>query len=182
MENFIFCTMLKQILHFMCLNPSTDSNDEFIYLIAFYKDQMFTTKTRWRFQLPDVNGHRENSPIYIEEGVLQNRTPSSIQLHPAHFNLHPAHFNVQPALCNTLNNIQTKISHLIGQFPQVRPKTSKLSISTENWHTWYLKDADSYSNINFLKFRPQNQILGKCGPKKSKLSVLPEHWHTTLVL
>ena len=119
MENFIFCTMLKQILHFMCLNPSTDSNDEFIYLIAFYKDQMFTTKTRWRFQLPDVNGHRENSPIYIEEGVLQNRTPSSIQLHPAHFNLHPAHFNVQPALCNTLNNIQTKISHLIGQFPQV---------------------------------------------------------------
>ena len=100
MENFIFCTVLKQILHFMCLNPSTDSNDEFIYLIAFYKDQMFTTKTRWRFQLADLNGHRENSPIYIEEGVLQNRTPSSIQLHPAHFNLHPAHFNVQPAHFN----------------------------------------------------------------------------------
>ena len=45
--------------------------------------------------------------------------PSSIHLHPAHFNLHPAHFSLHPALCNTLNNIWTKILHVIGQFPQI---------------------------------------------------------------
>ena len=33
-------------------------------------------------------------------------------------------------------------------------KKSKLSVLSENWHTWYLRDADSYCNINFLKFQP----------------------------
>ena len=41
--------------------------------------------------------------------VLLNCAPSSIHLHPAHLNLHPA-------LCNTLNVIRTKTSHIIGQF------------------------------------------------------------------
>ena len=31
---------------------------------------------------------------------------------------------------------------------------SQLSVLSENWHVWYLKDADCYSNINFLKFQP----------------------------
>ena len=33
--------------------------------------------------------------------------------------LHPAHFSLNPALSNTLNVIRTKISHVIGQFPQI---------------------------------------------------------------
>ena len=41
--------------------------------------------------------------------VLLNCAPSSIHLHPAHLNLHPA-------LCNTLNVIRTKTSHIIWQF------------------------------------------------------------------
>ena len=42
-----------------------------------------------------------------------NPSPStSTQLHPAHFSLHPA-------LCNPLNNIWTKVLHVIGQFPQI---------------------------------------------------------------
>ena len=52
----------------------------------------------------------------------------------------------------------------------------KLSISTENWHTWYFGEADSKSRLRFLKFRPQNQFLGKFGPKNSKLSILSENW------
>ena len=51
-------------------------------------------------------------------------------------------------------------------------KKSKLPVLSENWHIWYLKDDDSYSNINFLKFWPQNWFLGKFGQKKVKLSVL----------
>ena len=31
-------------------------------------------------------------------------------------------------------------------------KKSKLSILPENWHTWCLEDADSYSDISFLNF------------------------------
>ena len=83
MENFIFCTVLKQILHFMCLNPSTDSNDEFIYLIAFYKDQLFTTKTRWRFQLADLNGTEKTLPSILKKGYYKTVHPapsSSTQL------------------------------------------------------------------------------------------------------
>ena len=33
------------------------------------------------------------------------------------------------------------------------PKKSKLSVLSKNWYTWYLKDADSYSNISFLNFK-----------------------------
>ena len=33
------------------------------------------------------------------------------------------------------------------------PKKSNLFILPENWHTWYLEDADSYFNICFLNFK-----------------------------
>ena len=91
---------------------------------------------------------------------------------------HPAHFSLDPALCNTLNVIRTKISHVIGQFPKFRPKNLKLSILTENWHTWYPGGADFECRLSFLKLRPQDPFLRKFGPKKSNLSVLPENWHT----
>ena len=63
-------------------------------------------------------------------------------------------------------------------FGQIWAKKSKLSVLTENWHTWYLGSADSESGLRFLKFRPQNPFLGKFGPKNSKLSVLSENWFT----
>ena len=85
-------------------------------------------------------------------------TKPCTQLHPAHFNLHSS-----PSTSN---------------FPKFRPKNSKLSILTENWHTWYLGGADSESGFRFLKFQPQNLFLGKIVQKKSKLSVLSENWHT----
>ena len=34
------------------------------------------------------------------------------------------------------------------------PKNSKLFILTESWHTWYIEDADSYSNNSFLNCQP----------------------------
>ena len=46
-------------------------------------------------------------------------------------------------------NFDPKI-HFLCKFG---PKNSKLSILSENWYTWYLKDADSYSNISFLNFK-----------------------------
>ena len=65
----------------------------------------------------------------------------------------------------------------MGSFPKFRLKKSKLSILTENWHTWYLEGADSKSRLWFLKLRPQNPFFGEFGPKKSKLFFLPENWH-----
>ena len=64
----------------------------------------------------------------------------------------------------------------MGNFPKFRSKNQKLSISTENWPTWYIGGVDSESTLRFLKFRPQNPFLGKFGPKKSKLFVLSENW------
>ena len=61
--------------------------------------------------------------------VLLNRAPTFTQLNPppprsfqpppSSIHLHPAHFSLHPALCNTLNNIWTKILHVFGQFPQI---------------------------------------------------------------
>ena len=33
------------------------------------------------------------------------------------------------------------------------PKKSKLSVLPENWHTWYLEDADFSSDFRFLNFK-----------------------------
>ena len=38
----------------------------------------------------------------------------------------------------------------LGQFVS---KRSKLFVLPENWHTWYLKDANSYFNLSFLNFQ-----------------------------
>ena len=95
---------------------------------------------------------------------------------PDFIHLHPAHFSLHPALCNTLNNVWTKILHKLGNFPKFRLKN--LSILTENWHPWYFGGVDSESRLRFLKFRPQNPFLGKCGPENSKLSILSENWCT----
>ena len=47
--------------------------------------------------------------------------------------------------------------HYFSQFPTLNPfldifgsKNSKLLILTENWHTWYMEDAGSYSDNGFL--------------------------------
>ena len=91
--------------------------------------------------------------------------------------LHPAPSTcLQPAVCNTLNSIWTKILHTIGQFPQI--SVEKLKVVHFDWklRTWYIGGIDSKSKLRFLKFRPQNPILGnKFGPKNSKFSVLPEN-------
>ena len=52
--------------------------------------------------------------------LLLNRATTSIHIHPASpisIHLYPAHFSLQLALCNTLNVIRTKISHVVGQLP-----------------------------------------------------------------
>ena len=103
---------------------------------------------------------------------------SSIHLHPAHFNLHPAHLSLHPALCNTLNVIITKMSNVIGQFPQIYTENSKLSVLPENWHSWYNGGADSESRLRISKFRPQNPFFGQVWAENSKLSVLPGNWHS----
>ena len=46
----------------------------------------------------------------------------------------------------------SKFSHQ-NFLDKFRPKISKLSVLSENWYKWYLKDADSYSNISFLNFK-----------------------------
>ena len=112
------------------------------------------------------------STILFETGITKPCTqlhpapPSSFQPPLNSIHLHQAHFSLYPALCNTLNNIWTKILHVIGQFPQ---------ILTKNWHTWYFGGVDSESRLRFLKFQPQNPFLGKFGPKNSNFSVLFEN-------
>ena len=73
--------------------------------------------------------------------------------------------------------LEPKYRTQLDNFPKFRPKNLKLSILTENWHTWYMGSADSESRLRFLKFRPQNSFLSKFGPKKSMLSFLLENWY-----
>ena len=51
--------------------------------------------------------------------------------------------------------------HYFSQFPTLNPfldkfgsKNSNLFILTKNWHTWYIEDADPYSDNIFLNCQP----------------------------
>ena len=120
--------------------------------------------------------------------VLLNCAPTSTQLHPpppsssqpltSSINLHPAHFSLHPALCNTLNNIWTKILHVIGQFPpnlgrQIKSYPFWLKIGTHGILEGFISTK---SRLWFLKFQPQNSFLSKFGSKNSKVFVLSENW------
>ena len=134
-----------------------------------FDDHIFTLCNEACMQLNAID--RLKHYLGKNKWVLLNRVPTSTQLHsppPSSTHLHPAYFSLHPALCNTLNNIWTKILHVIGQFPQ---------ILTKNWHTWYFGGVDSESRLRFLKFRPQNPFLGKFGPKKSKLCFVKKLVH-----
>ena len=52
-----------------------------------------------------------------------------------------------------------------SNFGQNWPKKSKLSVLTENWHTWYLGSAESECGLRVLKLRPQNPFLDKLESK-----------------
>ena len=51
--------------------------------------------------------------------------------------------------------------HYFSKFPTLNPfldkfglKKSKLFILTKNWPTWFIEDADSYSDNSFLNYLP----------------------------
>ena len=50
-------------------------------------------------------------------------------------------------------------------FGKFGPKKSKLSVLTENWHTWYLGSANSESGLGFLKFQPKINFWANLGWK-----------------
>ena len=45
------------------------------------------------------------------------------------------------------------------------PKKLKLSVLPENWYTWYLEDADSYSDISILNFKTYIHFWANLGQK-----------------
>ena len=113
--------------------------------------------------------------------VLLNRAPSSTQLYPhppSSFQPPPSSF--QPpssSLQHPQQYLNQNIAHNWAISSNLGQKI-KISILTENWHTWYIGGADCESRIRPLKFRAQNPFLGKFGPKYSKLSILSENWYT----
>ena len=58
-------------------------------------------------------------------------------------------------------------------FGKFGPKKAKLSVLPENWHPWYLEDADSYSDISFLNCQPKTRFWANLGQKMPKISDLP---------
>ena len=50
-------------------------------------------------------------------------------------------------------------------FGKFGPKYSKLAVLSENWYTWYLKDADSYFSICFLNLELKINFWANLGQK-----------------
>ena len=103
---------------------------------------------------------------------LLNCTPSSIHLHAAHLSFHPS-------LCNTINVIRTKISHVFGQFSKIwAEKFEVVHFDGKNGAGGILVVLIPNLDLNFWNSDPKIQYLGKFEPKNSKLSVLPKNWYT----
>ena len=109
---------------------------------------------------------------------LHSTPPTSTQLHPpplSSVQLHPAHFSLHPAVCNTLNIIRTKISNVIGQFPEIQ--VEKIKVVHSYWKLAHMGSQGGWFWHLLCEFQTLIPHLGKFWLKKSKLSVLPENWH-----
>ena len=73
------------------------------------------------------------------------------KLEVVHFKWKLAHMVIGGANSESrLRFLKFRLENLfLGKFG---PKKSKLSFLLENWHKWYLEDADSYFDISFLNF------------------------------
>ena len=96
-------------------------------------------KLEFQNQKKEWNLYKKKISIEKLNQWLKSSVPSSIHLHPA--------------LCNTLNFMRTKISHIIWQFSKIWAEKFKVVFLTENWRRWYLEDADSYFDISFLNLK-----------------------------
>ena len=82
-------------------------------------------------------------------------TKPCTQLHPApststHFKIGTHGISRMLIFIPTLVFWISNKNPFLGKFG---PKKSDLSIQPEQWHTWYLEDVDSYSEISFLNFK-----------------------------
>ena len=132
-QNFISCTLLKVIgtwRGWFAENPLQNKNFVFnqfmpLTLQLFRVWKYISGWNCWDTMQKSVN----ITLTQILDGYVHPRPPSSINLHPAPSTsiqliltsnqLHLAYFSLRSALYNTLNNIWTKILHVIGQFPQI---------------------------------------------------------------
>ena len=92
---------------------------------------------------------------------LQASPTSSIYLHPA--------------LCNTLNIIRTKISHVVGPFPKIQAKKCKVVRFVAKLAHMISGGCGFLFRHWFSEFLILNPFLGKFGLKKSELSVSPKN-------
>ena len=95
-----------------------------------YKTQALTKSTNYIPKCKVVSRQRNGYEINYSKGAtkpytqLHSAPSTSTQLHPpppsrfqpppSSIHLHPTHFSLHLALCNTLNNIRSKISDVIG--------------------------------------------------------------------
>ena len=78
----------------------------------------------------------------------------------------PSSIHLHPALCNTLNNIWTKILHVIGQFPQIYAEKLKivhfdLKIGTHGILEVLIPNLD----LDFWNFEHKIHCWANLGPK-----------------
>ena len=115
-----------------------------------------------------------NIVFRILMGVLLNRAPTSIHLHPAYFNLHlapPSLFQPPPNSLQHPQCYQNQNRTYLGNFPKCRPKILKLSILIENWKIWCIGGADS-----------ESRLFGQISTRKvEEVLVLFENWHILLL-
>ena len=69
------------------------------------------------------------------------------------------------------------ISNQKSIFSKFAPKKSKLSVLSENRHTWYLGDADSYFNISFPNFKPKTDFWPNLGQKSQICPFCLKTWY-----
>ena len=64
-------------------------------------------------------------------------------------------------------------NRFLGKFS---PKNSKMFVWSENWYIWYLKYADSYSNISFLNFKSEFPLWANLDQKSQSCTF---YWELT---
>ena len=102
--------------------------------------------------LKSVDFTKVQKPRYLENEILFFLQIKKMEINHALTSTQLISASIQ-LFTTPLTLLEPKYRIELRHFPKFSPKNSELAILTENWHTWYLDDADSYSDINFLNFK-----------------------------
>ena len=153
--SFLIMCITKSCTH---LHPAPSTSTQ-LHLPSSASTQLISTSTHLHLPLPSLfqfpPSSLQHPQQYLNQNVARNLTISpnlGQKIKSCPFWLKIGSHGILEVFISNQTFRFLKLRPQNSFLEKFGPKKSKVSLLSENWYTWYLKDVDSYCNISFLNF------------------------------